>query len=388
MLRLCDDSTSDAVDLTTSPTSSPSPSSSDPPPSSDLTTSDAFSPTSSNNVRSNAEAQQSTSASVTPSVVTTQTSLTTITLPNGETSTSTAYAVTTANGQLSGNGGGSGSNGFFSNTGAVGGTFAVVGLVVAALVAGVFYMLWKRKKAQKMDADVVAAASAAAATTRTPFDDDDPEMIEHPSYGMGAAAGAGTYGASSAQMQQYYNNYGNTEGYEASHMSGGTNPGYAGMGAYGPMAGGAAAAGAAGYYAGHQANDGTHYYESVPGALSSEGYGQSVGHDNGYSQSAHHDDLYASPSGGHSGYGGGQQGWHNSSPPLDTDAAYSGTAAGAYGAHSPDANNGDVFADPSRSSSNDPDARIDMRAHDGGSSTSLRDDQDYGRRLAVRNSDN
>lgn len=242
-----------------------------------------------------------------------------------------------------------------------------------------------------MDADVVAAASAAAATTRTPFDDDDPEMMEHASYGTGAAAGAGTYGASNAMMQQYYNNYGASEGYEPSHISGGTNSGYAGMGAYGPMAGGAAAAGAAGYYAGHQANDGTHYYESVPGALSSEGpYGQSTGHDNGYPQSAHHDELYASPSGGHDAYGSAHQGWPNaSSPPLDTDAAYGGTAAGAYGqpgAYGPDANNGNVFADPSRSSSNESDARIDMRAHDGGSSTSLRDDQDYGRRLAVRNS--
>ncbi len=323
-------------------------------------------------------------------MITTQTSLTTITLPNGQTSTSTAYAVTTANGQLSGNSSNNGgSSGFFSNSGAVGGTFAVVGLVCAAIVAGIFYMLWKRRKAQKMDADVVAAASAAAATTRTPFDDDDPEMIEDPSYGTGAtalggaAAGAGAYGASNAMMQQYYNNYGHSnEGYEPSHLSGGTAPGYAGMGAYGPMAAGAAAGGAAGYYA--AGTDGSHYYDSVPTGMSNEGaYAGmgSMGHDNGYSQSAH-DDPYGAGSGGHgySNTGAPQLNWApGASPPLESEM---------YAAHAPPAQGGgNIFADPS-SSSNETDGRIDMRAHEAGSAVSLRDDQDYGRRLAVRNGEN
>ncbi len=328
--------------------------------------------------------------------------MTTITLPNGQTSTSTAYAVTTANGQLSGSSSNSGgSTGFFSNSGAVGGTFAVVGLVVAALIAGIFYMLWKRRKAQKMDADVVAAASAAAATKRTPFDDDDPEMIEHPSYGIGdglaggAAAGAGAYGASNAMMQQYYGNYGqSSEGYEPSHLSGTTAPGYAGMGAYGPMAAGGAAAGAAGYYAGKAGTDGSHYYESVPAGLSQDGaYGGmgSMGHENGaYSQG--HEDPYGAGSGGH-GYNNSvgaapQLNWApGASPPLDHDMYAAHNAAG-YPAHAGAAPAGaagaNVFADPS-SSSNETDGRIDMTAHDAGSAVSLRDDQDYGRRLAVRN---
>lgn len=339
----------------------------------------------------------STSTSRTPSVITTQTSLTTVTLPNGQTSTSTAFAVTTANGQLSGSNGngGSGSTGFFSNSGAVGGTFAAVGIVCVALVAAVFYMLWRRRKAQRMDADVVAAASAAAATTRTPFDDDDPEMIEDPSYGTGAtalggaAAGAGAYGASNAMMQQYYNNYGpSSEGYEPSHLSGGTAPGYAGMGAYGPMAagaGGAAAGGAAAYYAGQPGTDGSHYYDSVPAGLSSEGaYAGmgSLGHDNGHSHSqSAHDDPYSANSGGqaYSHTGAPQLNWApGASPPLD--AAYMAPASQGQ-------DSGNVFADPS-SSSNETDGRIDMTAHEAGSAVSLRDDQDYGRRLAVRNGDN
>lgn len=243
-----------------------------------------------------------------------------------------------------------------------------------------------------MDADVVAAASAAAATTRTPFDDDDPEMIEHPSYGTGAAAmgagvaaGAGVYGASNAMMQQYYNNFGpSNEGYEPSHISGGTAPGYAGMGAYGPMAGGAAAGGAAGYYATQPSTDGSHYYDSVPAGLNTEGaYGGvgSMGHDNGYSQSAH-DDPYGAASGGHdySNSGAPQLNWApGPSPPLDSDMYPSHQAQGH-----PEA--GNVFADPS-SSSNETDGRIDMTAHAAGSSVSLRDDHDYGRRLAVRNGD-
>lgn len=243
-------------------------------------------------------------------------------------------------------------------------------------------MLWRRRKAQRMDADVVAAASAAAATKRTPFDDDDPEMIEDPSYGTaaglgGAAAGAGAYGASNQMMQQYYNNYGqSSEGYEPSHLSGGTAPGYAGMGAYGPMAA-AGAGGAAAYYAGQAGTDGSHYYESVP-AENAYGMG-SMGHDNGYSQSAH-DDPYGAGSGGHAGYshtGAPQLNWApGASPPLDHDVYGAQAAQGAAA--------GNVFADPS-SSSNETDGRIDMTAHEAGSSVSLRDDQDYGRRLAVRN---
>jgi len=151
------------------------------------------------------------------------------------------------------------------------------------------------------------------------------------------------------------------------------------MGAYGPVAAGGAAAGAAGYYAGQgTTTDGSHYYESVPAGLSSEGaYGGmgSMGHENGYSQSAQHEDPYGAYSGnGHSG--APQLNWApGASPPLDSDM---------YAGHAGQAQSGNVFADPS-SSSNETDGRIDMTAHDAGSAVSLRDDQDYGRRLAVRN---
>ena len=150
------------------------------------------------------------------------------------------------------------------------------------------------------------------------------------------------------------------------------------MGAYGPMTAAAGAGGAAAYYAGQSTNDGSHYYESVPAENAYGGMG-SMGHDNGYSQSAH-DDPYGAGSGGH-GYGGGapQLNWApGASPPLDHDvyAAHAAQGQGQGGAN--------VFADPS-SSSNETDGRIDMTAHEAGSAVSLRDDQDYGRRLAVRN---
>ena len=291
-------------------------------------------------------------------------------------STSTFFEITTANGQLNEGSGGSGSgSSFFDNSGAVGGVFAVVGLVCAGLIAGVVYMLYKRRKAQKMDADVVAAASAAAATTRTPFDDDDPEMIEQPGYGTTGAAGAsGAYGANNAMMQQYYNNYApSTNEYEPSHFSVGTGPGYAGMGAYGPGAG-AAAAGAAAYYgAGAGAGtDGSHYYESVPGhqadpAAAYYGVG-SAGHENGYSQHTHEESPYVTAAPAASG--APQLNWS----PAHADGMRDDALLGP-----------NVFADPASGSSNETDGRLDMRVHEAGSAVSLRDDQDYGRKLAVRN---
>lgn len=67
-------------------------------------------------------------------------------------------------------------NGYWDDSGAVGGTFAAVGIVAVALLAALGWFLYRRRKAKRMDADVLAAASAAAATTRTPFDDDDDDM--------------------------------------------------------------------------------------------------------------------------------------------------------------------------------------------------------------------
>lgn len=52
-----------------------------------------------------------------------------------------------------------------------------MGIVVVALIIGFGWLLYRRRKSKRMDADVMAAASAAAATTRTPFDDDDDDDI-------------------------------------------------------------------------------------------------------------------------------------------------------------------------------------------------------------------
>ena len=70
-----------------------------------------------------------------------------------------------------------GDDGYWHDGGAVGGTFAAVGIVVVALIIGLGWLLYRRRKSKRMDADVMAAASAAAATTRTPFDDDDDDDI-------------------------------------------------------------------------------------------------------------------------------------------------------------------------------------------------------------------
>lgn len=194
------------------------------------------------------------------------------------------------NGQLNGNGDGSSTSTFFSNSGAVGGTFAAVGIVALFIIAGIVWMFYRRRKNQRMDADVVAAAGAAAATTRTPFDDDDPEMIEDPSYGAGSGNGAGSHGG-------YY------DGYAPSMLSAGTGPGMAGHGAWGPAAAGGAAAGAAAGYGaynyGSSDHDGQQYYSDYPsnGQHDPNGYDGSGGYYNG----AHSGE--GAWSGGHSGSG-------------------------------------------------------------------------------------
>lgn len=151
-----------------------------------------------------------------------------------------------------------------------------------------------------MDADVVAAAGAAAATTRTPFDDDDdPEMIEDPT-------SAGHHG--------YYGNYAPSHGeYAPSTMSGGTAPGMAGMGAWGPAAGAAAGGAAAGagaygaYYGSQQDHSAAqHYYDIDPNAASYYNQGpMSGGHDQ-FSAGSHQQDMYSQGNGwSNGGYSGG-----------------------------------------------------------------------------------
>ena len=224
--------------------------------------------------------------------------LTSVQVVNGITSTSTSV-VSADTGAQGGSLNGSdmgGSSSFFDNSGAVGGTFAAVGIIALLLLAAIAWLFYRRRKAQRMDADVAMAASAAAATTRTPFDDDDPEMIEDPSYGAVGSAGASNYYPTSQNE------------YEPSHFSTGTAPGFAGMGAYGPTAaaagGAAGAAGYSDYYAGNGSQG--HYYDH-PGAQPGDYYNgavasQSQGHEAAYSQGHYNPEDYAN------GYGYGMDG--------------------------------------------------------------------------------
>lgn len=304
----------------------------------------------------------------------------------------------------------------------MGGTFAAVGIVAVLIVVGIAWLFYRRRKAQRMDADVAMAASAAAATTRTPFDDDDPEMAEEPGYGAGGAAGA----ASSAGYHNggYYATS-NPE-YEPSHFSSGTAPGFAGMGAYGAAAAAGGAGGAAAYnnyY--NEGNSQGHYYDN-PAQAAQDYYPQSQeGH--AFSQGTHPTDEY----GNAIAYGYPmdqqqqlqQQPQHQQpqdwlqpgrSPPLDGEGMpfASGVASGAVGAaaarrrsagmtnpHEDELLGPNVFADaPSPEGDaaghnvGEADNRLDhhglTRAHDQGSASSLRDDQDYSRRvLSVKNQD-
>lgn len=103
-------------------------------------------------------------------------------------------------------------NSYWHDHGAVGGTFAAVGIVAVGLLAAAGWFLYRRHKAKRMDADVVAAASAAAATTRTPFDDDDEEMHQaadpYPQTHMESAPYAFSNGSGGAAHSAYYDSPG------------------------------------------------------------------------------------------------------------------------------------------------------------------------------------
>ncbi|PKI83679.1 Rrp8p [Malassezia vespertilionis] len=121
-----------------------------------------------------AASSESTSESGNESQITSYSKLTTFV--DGQPTTSTRMVISTAsNGSL--NDVNDNKTGFWHDSGAVGGTFAAVGIVTLALLIALAWLLWRRRKAKRMDADVVAAASAAAATSRTPFDDDDDDMM-------------------------------------------------------------------------------------------------------------------------------------------------------------------------------------------------------------------
>lgn len=293
-------------------------------------------------------------------------------------------ASSTTGGQLNG-ADNSSDGGFFDNSGAVGGTFAAVGIVAALLLGFIGWLLYKRRRAQRMDADVAMAASAAAATTRTPFDDDDPEMIETP--GMYAAAGSGS------ASNFYHPSQGE---YEGSHFSGGNNGQYNSMNTF------ATPTGYQDYYNG--ANSQGHYYDNPHGE-----YLSGHSHDPNFSQGHYYDEAAAA-----AGYAYPQDGWGHQAQHMDPEGMpFTGGAQGAEveadrrrSAGMPNPHNGNtdnellgpnVFADQPESSPEPADApayesdtRLDnaglQRNNTRGSTGSLRDDQDYTRRvLALAN---
>lgn len=328
-----------------------------------------------------------------------------MTVVNGQASTLTSVVNATGaqGGALNGSSN-SGNSSFFDNSGAVGGTFAAVGIVAALILAGIAWLLYRRRKAQRMDADVAMAASAAAATTRTPFDDDDPEMMEdHHNYGAGALGGA-----AAGSNQRFYPTSQNE--YEPSHFSQQTTPGYAGMGAYGPTAAGAASA--AGYtdYYGNPTNGSQGHYYDHPSSQPGDYYqGQSQGHDGNFSQGHYNGEDY------NNGYGYDSQGQMQQQAMYGYPNGGDGegmpfAAAGAAGyrrrsgmgsGQEDQLLDSNVFADNSSSPGHDvsppggipanvSDHRLDreglVRRNSSGSANSLRDDQDYTRKvLALAN---
>ena len=131
-----------------------------------------------------------------------------------QTSTSTIHPKA---GNLSGGGN---DDGYWNDSGAVGGTFAAVGIVAVALLAALGYLLYRRRRAKRMDADVMAAASAAAATTRTPFDDDDEDMTEVGPYARHPNDGA-SYHSTNSNLHPYYDTAYDTSAFrQPSHFAG------------------------------------------------------------------------------------------------------------------------------------------------------------------------
>ncbi|WFD35200.1 hypothetical protein MCUN1_002050 [Malassezia cuniculi] len=143
---------------------------------------------------------------------------------NGEPHTSTYTVLSTNTIAPALNKGNSNTSGFFNDSGAVGGTFAAVGIVALAIILALAWLLYRRRKAKRMDAEVMAAASAAAATTRTPFDDDEHDYVNDHSV---ANAHNPDFDASSPMMREYYASPYEDPQYPAGHYPGAS--GYAGL---------------------------------------------------------------------------------------------------------------------------------------------------------------
>lgn len=244
--------------------------------------------------------------------------------------------------------------GFFSNHGAVGGTFAAVGVVACVLLGLLAWLLVRKRRQHRMDADIVAATTAGAAATRQPFDDDDdddfeldenPEMTQHgatsdPRYAtatgsllpqMGADQGA--YGDSNA-----YNSTATTgPGYQSGQMvysDGNQVPyGYDSYAMYGPVGAGGVAAGAgavAGAGAGTDGSDPNPSQHSYHNSSAEGGYSTPSEFPNPYGQQSSFVNGQAAP---HTYYGHVPTGSYSLPPDAHAAQAYV-DQQGSYSTHS------------------------------------------------------
>ncbi|KAG9089616.1 hypothetical protein FRC07_012288, partial [Ceratobasidium sp. 392] len=102
------------------------------------------------------------------------------TASDGEVLTSTVVIVNPS-GQLS-DGGGRGSSAFFKNKGAVAGVFLVVGIAGAAILLFLFFALRRRRRTKRNERDAAIAASLGP-QSRVPFEDDDDDEPTTNSHG-------------------------------------------------------------------------------------------------------------------------------------------------------------------------------------------------------------
>ncbi|KAG9091368.1 hypothetical protein FRC06_000599, partial [Ceratobasidium sp. 370] len=93
------------------------------------------------------------------------------TASDGDVLTATVV-IANPSGQLSPDGGGRGSSAFFRNKGAVAGVFLVVGIAGAAILLFLFFALRRRRRVKRDERDAAIAASLGP-QSRVPFEDDD-----------------------------------------------------------------------------------------------------------------------------------------------------------------------------------------------------------------------
>ena len=183
---------------------------------------------------------------------------------NGMPHTSTYTVLSTNTFTPALNNGNAKTSGFFNDSGAVGGTFAAVGIVVVALILALAWLLYRRRKAKRMDAEVMAAASAAAATTRTPFDDDEHDYVNDNDV---VTNGHNVeYDAASPMMREYYGAPYENDQYPTGHYPGPS--GYTGVASTDPYAHDSDAHNAAaGYLATARGTQPEAFYDAQPGDL-------------------------------------------------------------------------------------------------------------------------